>query len=280
MSISEGTLYIVATPIGNRDDISARALEVLRSVDVIYAEDTRHSGRLLQHFGVASSVRSLHEHNEQQRVPMVVAALRAGGTAAIVADAGTPLISDPGYRLVAECHVQSINVSPIPGPSALVAALCVSGLPTDAFVYLGFPPAKASARQNWLKACSLESRTQIFYESRHRIVATLQALVTEFGADRWATIARELTKTHETVRRDTLAQLLVWIESDNNHQKGEFVIIVAGCEQIETNDVELKRVLTALLEELSVKQSVSIATRLTGLPRRQVYDAALSLRQS
>ncbi|MBX2823261.1 MAG: 16S rRNA (cytidine(1402)-2'-O)-methyltransferase, partial [Gammaproteobacteria bacterium] len=276
MSVSEGTLYIVATPIGNLDDISARALEVLRSVDVIYAEDTRHSSKLLQHYGIASKTRSLHEHNEQQRIPGAVDDLQAGRTAAVIADAGTPLISDPGFRLVVACHDQQVRVSPVPGPAALVAALCVSGLATDSFVYLGFPPAKAAARREWLAARSQENRTQILYESRHRIKATLSALADTFGAERRATVARELTKTHETVRRDTLDNLVTWIESDTNQQKGEFVLVVEGHPETATSDRELDRILSVLLGELTVKQSVVIATRLTGLPHRQVYDAALA----
>jgi len=279
MSIREGTLYIVATPIGNLGDITHRAVDVLQSVDVIYAEDTRHSGRLLQHAGISSVLRSLHEHNETQRVADVVSALQCGGTAAVISDAGTPLVSDPGYRLVAECHALGIAVSPIPGPSAVIAALCVSGLPTDSFVYLGFPPARSAARRAWLESHRDVARTMVIYESKHRITATLDALQDAFGAERVATIARELTKAHETVRRDTLANLLCWINADAHQQKGEFVIVVSGAEPKPADQPELERVLMVLLQDLSVKQSSVIAAKLTRVPRQRAYALALTLKR-
>ncbi|MBX2886088.1 MAG: 16S rRNA (cytidine(1402)-2'-O)-methyltransferase [Granulosicoccus sp.] len=278
MSNQEGTLYIVATPIGNLDDISARAVVVLRSVDTIYAEDTRHSGRLLQHLGIKTPLKSLHEHNEEQRVPAVIAQLQAGQNLAVISDAGTPLISDPGFRLVSACHEQGVTVTPVPGASALITALCAAGLPTDSFVYLGFPPGRSSARRQWLKQQSEESRTLVLYESRHRIVDTLTDLCEVFGEARVATVARELTKTYETIRRGSLGSLLHWIGNHAEQQKGEFVLVIAGAPVKTIEEPELRRVLGILLTELSVKSSASMAAQLTGQPRKRAYDLALSMR--
>lgn len=280
MSNQEGTLYIVATPIGNLDDITARAVAVLKSVDGIFAEDTRHSGRLLQHLEIKTPLKSLHEHNEEQRVPGVIADLKAGKSAAVISDAGTPLISDPGYRLVNRCHEEGLSVSPIPGTSALVAALSVAGLPTDSFLFMGFPPAKSAARQQWLSSYAVETRTLVLYESRHRIVDTLNDLCITFGEDRMAAVARELTKTYETVRRGSLGTLHTWVAENAEQQKGEFVLVLAGTVVPPVEDAELRRVLSILLSELSVKSAASMAAQLTGLPKKRAYELALTLRDS
>jgi len=261
-------------------DISERAREVLRAADIVFAEDTRHSGQLMRHFGLRSSLQSLHEHNENERIIQIEKHLREGGTAALVSDAGTPLVSDPGFRLVRHCQQVGLAVSPVPGASALIAALCVSGLPTDSFVFCGFPPARAAARQSWLRRHAAESRTLIFFESRHRVLESLQAMRQCFGDQRLATIARELTKTFETVKHDSLASLCAWIADSPEQQKGEFVIVVAGApapaEQIDEN--ELKRVLGVLLANLPASQAASVAAEILGCKRKQAYNLALKLR--
>ena len=279
--INPGTLYIVATPIGNLEDISRRAVQVLQQVDCIYAEDTRHSARLFQHCGITTRTVSVHEHNESERVAGVISHLHDGGTAALVSDAGTPLISDPGYRLVSACHAKGITVSPIPGPCALVAALSVSGLPTDRFVYVGFLPAKEAAREQALEALAGETTTLVFYESRHRIKSWMNSALTIFGADRPVTIARELTKTFETICHGTLASVNDWLLQDEQQQKGEFVIVVGGAvSDTATDEVQLVRVLELLLPELSVKKAASIAATMTGLGRNRAYEVALTLKNA
>lgn len=280
-SVRASTLYIVSTPIGNLGDITARALDVLRSVDVIFAEDTRHSGSLLQHFGVKNSLRSLHEHNETGRIQQVEELLNSGGSAALISDAGTPLISDPGYRLVAHCHQVGLSVSPVPGVSALITALSVSGLPTDSFTFLGFPPARQSARREFFSNLSSESRTLVFYESRHRILATIDDMRNCFGGDRIATMARELTKNYETIRRAALEEVYEWVVRHPEQQKGEFVIVVDGAKAADAAiaDAEVLRVLQILLADLSVKQAASLTARITGCKRKTAYTLALSLRE-
>lgn len=279
LMITPGTLYIVATPIGNLDDISGRAIEVLRQVDCIYAEDTRHSARLLQHVGVTTRTISVHEHNEQERVSGIVRALTDGESAALISDAGTPLISDPGYRLVSACHEHGIPVSPVPGPCALVAALSVSGLPTDRFLYLGFLPAKTAARQQAMQALVQESCTLVFYESRHRITAWIKSATAVFGEDRLVTVARELTKTYETLKHGSLAVVSEWLQEDAQQQKGEFVIMLAGASpKAAADDEQLVRVLTLLLPEVGVKKAAALASSITGAGRNRAYDLALSLK--
>ena len=276
-----GALYVVATPIGNLQDLSRRALDVLGSVDLILAEDTRHSAKLLAHYGIGTACRSFHEHNETHQVARVVERIAAGERVALISDAGTPLISDPGFRLVAALREAGHAVIPIPGASAVIAALSVAGLPTDRFCFEGFLPPKASARRRHLQALSTEPRTVVFYESPRRVKQTLADLVTEFGRDRRAAVARELTKIHESVLSGTLAELQRWIEEHEEQCRGEFVIVVAGAAPArgddDTTDVSTRDLLRLLVEELPVKRAVSVAARITGGKRNALYRQAIAL---
>lgn len=274
----QGHLYIVATPIGNLADITLRAVEILKSVDLIAAEDTRYSQQLLNFYGIKTPLISLHEHNEQQRIADLLPQLQAGKHIALVTDAGTPLISDPGFRLVQAMHQAHIPVSPIPGACAAISALVVSGLPAERFVFEGFLPAKGAARQQRLAELAVETRTIIFYEAPHRIADLLAQLTLSCGGERLATLARELTKTFETVRHDRLAALQQWVEQDANQRKGEFVLILQGAAVNHTGpgDQELQRILRILLAELPLKQAVSLAIEITGAKRNRVYALALA----
>lgn len=274
-----GILYVVATPIGNLEDISARALAVLREVAVVAAEDTRHSGILLSHFGIRAELISLHDHNEAERAPLLVARLQAGESVALISDAGTPLISDPGFELVRAARAAGIAVSPVPGASALIAALSVSGLPTDRFVFEGFLPAKQSARRERLEVLAAEPRTLVFYESVHRLQESLEDMATAFGPERPAVLARELTKLHEQVRDASLQALVEWAGSDPVAAKGEVVLMVAGAAAAESDalDAEVERVLKTLLKELPVKQAAALAAEITGLNKNPLYQRALEL---
>ncbi|MBI5461147.1 MAG: 16S rRNA (cytidine(1402)-2'-O)-methyltransferase [Gammaproteobacteria bacterium] len=272
-----GVLYVVATPIGNRADITQRALSVLASVDQVLAEDTRHSGTLLRTLGIGTPLLSLHEHNEQVQVDPVLARLRSGADLALISDAGTPLISDPGYRIVRAARQAGIQVIPIPGPSALIAALSVAGLPTDRFVFEGFLPAKTAARRAHLQSLAGETRTLVFYEASHRIQECLSDLDACFGAEREAVIARELTKTFEQVHAGTLAELNAWIAADANRQRGEFVVLLAGAAPTADAelDAEAQRVLKLLLAELPVKRAAALAAEITGARKNALYQYAL-----
>ena len=280
--IGGGTLYVVATPIGHLGDISARAIEVLKQVDRIAAEDTRHSGRLLQHYAIQTPMLALHEHNERQAAPALIEQLRAGQSIALISDAGTPLISDPGFNLVKLARQAGVRVVPIPGPSALVCALSAAGLATDRFVFEGFLPAKATARHNRLAQLARESRTLVFYESSHRIVDCLADMVEVFGASRRAVLARELTKQFETIHQDELGALQRWVEADSNQQKGEIVVLVEGWSQPDDNvlDAEAERVLQILMEELPVRTAAKLAARLTGLNKRDLYERGVALKNN
>lgn len=278
MSNLAGRLYIVATPIGNLDDVTLRAIEVLRGVDRILAEDTRHSRRLLDHLGIAKPMLSLHEHNEVEATGRIVEQLKAGESLALVSDAGTPLISDPGFPLVRACREQGIAVIPIPGPSALLAALSVAGLPTDRFRFEGFLPRRQQARKAHLESLVRETTTLVFYESSHRILESLNDLVEVFGGLRVAVLARELTKLHETVRSAPLAELLQWVEADDNQRKGEIVVLVAGAEAGgDRLSVDVDGLLGVLLEELPVKQAAGLAARITGEKKNLMYRRALEM---
>ena len=274
-----GTLYIVATPIGNLDDISARALRVLATVDRIAAEDTRHSQRLLNHYGIRTPLSSLHEHNERQKVEGLLAELEQGLSLALISDAGTPLISDPGFPLVRAARERGMRVVPVPGCSAAICALSAAGLPTDRFVFEGFLPARAGQRENRLRELAEETRTLVFYESSHRILDSLASMAALFGEARRAVVARELTKTYETIRDGTLTDLLDWMRADTQQQKGEFVVLVEGApaRDSEAVDAASERVLVTLLEELSVKQSAALAAKLTGVAKKRLYERALEL---
>ena len=272
-----GTLYVVATPIGNLDDLTARAARVLGQVSRVAAEDTRHSGRLLAHLGLNKPMLSLHEHNEARRVDTLDSYLAAGEDIALISDAGTPLISDPGFVLVRELRARNRHIVPIPGPCALITALSGAGLPTDRFVFAGFLPAKPGARRQALEDWKKREETLVFYESPHRIVHTLEALQEQM-AGRDVVLARELTKTFETFLHGTPASLLEQLTADPNQARGEFVVIVAGAppvEQSEHQDISADALLEALLAEgVGVKQSAAIAARMLG-GRKQVWYARL-----
>ncbi len=278
--MSEAVLYVVATPIGNLADMTARAIEVLQTVSLIAAEDTRHSARLMAHFNIKTPMISVHDHNERQRIERIIERLAAGESVALISDAGTPLISDPGFVLVRAVREAQFRVVPVPGCSALVTALCASGLPSDRFVFEGFLPAKSLARRQRLEALAPEERTLIFYESTHRILASLEDMQACFGPDRWVVAARELTKTFETIKGAPLAELQAWMRQDANQQKGEFVVLVQGSQApaADAVDAEAMRVLDVLLEELPVKQAAALAARITGLKKNFLYQAALERR--
>ena len=273
-----GLLYVVATPIGNMADLSERARTVIADVDIVAAEDTRHTGRLLATFDVRAELVSLHEHNEQARVPRLVERLQAGASIALVSDAGTPGVSDPGYRLVVAAHEARCRVVPIPGASAAIAALSAAGQPTDRFVFEGFLPARANARRERLKTLATEMRTLVLYESSHRIGAALTDLAAVFGSRRPATLARELTKAYETVHRATLGELVTWVEADPNQRRGEIVLVVAGASAAAAGStgITLTAALDALLPELPPARAAAVAARLTGTKRRDAYRAALA----
>ena len=268
------TLHVVATPIGNLGDLSPRAQQVLREVAAVCAEDTRRSGQLLAHFGIGTPLLALHEHNEQQLAERLVARLLGGEALALVSDAGTPLVSDPGYRLVRAARAAGVKVSPVPGPSALVAALSVAGLPSDRFTFEGFLPAKASARRERLAALAGEPRTLVFYESSHRIEESLADLRAAFGDDRPAVLARELTKLFETVLDGTLADLHARVAADADQRKGEFVLVVQGMgEDADAKLAEGRRVHAILARQLPPSTAAKLAAEITGAPRKALYGA-------
>jgi 16S rRNA (cytidine1402-2'-O)-methyltransferase len=282
VSIQAGVLYVVATPIGNLGDISPRALEILGAVDVVAAEDTRRTGALLSHFGISARQVSLHEHNEPRQVPGLIERLRAGGTVALVSDAGTPLISDPGYRLVVAAREAGIRVSPVPGPVAAIAAVSVSGLPSDRFVFEGFLPARGPARRQRLEVLAEDPRTLIFYESSHRIAECLADMRDTLGPDRRAVVARELTKTFEQVQGGTLAELCEWLAAAADHAKGEFVVLSAGAPEATREGItpEAERILALLLEELPVKKAAKLTAEITGVGRNLLYARAVEMKSA
>jgi 16S rRNA (cytidine1402-2'-O)-methyltransferase len=276
-----GTLYVVATPIGNLGDIAPRAIEVLQTVDIIAAEDTRHSGKLLQHFGVSTKLIAYHDYSNEQRLQKIVDILLSGQSVALISDAGTPLISDPGYELVNIARGHGVRVVPIPGACALVAALSVSGLPSNQFIFEGFLPAKSVSRCKVLAPLLGEHRTVVFYESPHRIVASLKDFEATLGGDRQLVIARELTKTYETVMSGSVSDILGRVMEDANQQRGEFVVLVKGCEPKQENLVvndEAEKLMRVLLEYVPVKIASTIAAKVTGIKKRDLYQWALSLK--
>ncbi|HEY9052237.1 MAG TPA: 16S rRNA (cytidine(1402)-2'-O)-methyltransferase [Gammaproteobacteria bacterium] len=277
--MKQAALYIVATPIGNLADISQRAIEVLANVDLIAAEDTRHSRHLLQHYNIRTPAQSYHEHNEEQQTPKLIDKLLAGMSIALISDAGTPLLSDPGYRLVRTAHEAGIAVIPLPGPCAAIAALSASGLPTDRYCFYGFPPVKSVARKHFYESLNKINSSLVFYESSHRILASLGDMVEAFGGVREAVLARELTKTFETIRKATLAELYAWVSDSEQQRKGEFVLMVAGSrtEEAESTTVELEQLLSILLEELPLSTATQLAAKITGMKKNRVYKTALEM---
>lgn len=273
-----GTLYVVATPIGNLDDMTLRAVEILKKVDRIAAEDTRHSAPLLKHFSIVKPSLSMHEFNERERLKVVIEYLQAGESIALISDAGTPLISDPGFHLVREAKANGIKVVPVPGPCAAIAALSASGFPTDRFTFEGFLPAKPEARRNRLSLLLHETRTMIFYEAPHRLLGTLQGMAEVFSQNRKASVARELTKIHESILVNDLAALIQHYEEYPNEQRGEIVILVAGVdeEKSESKAVIPEKVLAILLEELPLKQAATLASKITGERKNVLYEMALA----
>jgi 16S rRNA (cytidine1402-2'-O)-methyltransferase len=273
-----GTLYVVATPIGNLDDISARALRVLREVALIAAEDTRHSLRLLQHFGISTALQACHEHNEREQGGRFIERLLAGDDVALISDAGTPLISDPGFHLVRQARAAGIRVVPVPGACALVAALSAAGLPSDRFSFEGFLPAKTTGRKARLQLLREDPRTLIFYEAPHRILECIADMREVFGAQREAVLGRELTKTFETLKGLPLGELHAWVAADSNQQRGECVVLVAGWQAPEGDEAisaEALRVLDLLLAEMPLKRAAALAAEITGVRKNLLYQAAL-----
>lgn len=271
------TLYIVATPIGNLDDITLRAINTLKQVDLIAAEDTRHSGLLLQHLGIKAKLFALHDHNEQEKSQLLIEKLKSGLSIALISDAGTPLINDPGYHLVKACRENNINVVPIPGACAAIAALSVAGLPSDRFSYEGFLPAKTKARQDYLTTLIDEPRTMIFYESTHRLLDTLHDMQTIWGSNRQIVLAKELTKTWETIVHFSIKDLIEWLEEDSNRQKGEFVLIAEGVSKTDdVIDAKAINTLKLLLNELPLKKAAAITAEIYGVKKNQLYQLGLT----
>ncbi len=281
-----GRLYVVATPIGNLGDLSARARETLAGAALIAAEDTRHTGTLLKAFGISTPMISLHDHNEAQRAPELVERLRGGASVALVSDAGTPAISDPGFDLVRACAAAGIEVIAVPGPCALVAALSIAALPTDRFCFEGFLPARGAARRARLGELSAERRTLVFYESPHRIEETLADCAEHLGPTREAVLAREITKLHESLYRGSLAQLADRAKSDADLSRGEIVLVVAGAapevaaQGDDGHGGALDRALKPLLEELPLKQAAHLAARIAGVRDNEAYKRALDLKRA
>ncbi|MFT7373113.1 MAG: 16S rRNA (cytidine1402-2'-O)-methyltransferase [Oleiphilaceae bacterium] len=277
--VLESAIYIVATPIGNLSDITLRALEVLTNVDVIAAEDTRHTRKLLDHHGISTRMASLHEHNEAARAASMLEKIAAGGSLALVSDAGTPLISDPGHVLVSLANELGLKVVPIPGPSAVISALSVCGVPCGRFIFEGFLPAKKKAKTDVLMTYEYEKKAVVFYESPHRILDTLEIMYEVFG-DRVVGVARELTKRFETVRRDKLSSILEWIRADTNQQRGEFVLVLHGSDAavLSASDAEKEKLLARLLLELPPKKASAVVADILGGGKKEIYNLALKLK--
>lgn len=275
---TQGSLYVVATPIGNLEDITARALHVLASVQVIAAEDTRHSSRLLQHFSIRTPLVACHDHNERAEANGLVQRLLAGDDVALISDAGTPLISDPGFQLVVKARAAGVRVIPIPGACAAIAALSAAGLPSDRFVFEGFLPAKEGARKKQLHALQAETRTLIFYEAPHRLLDSVADMAEVLGAEREAVLARELTKTFETIKGAPLGELRDWIAADSNQQRGEAVLLVAGLDvkaEADAVSPEAENMLRVLSTELPLKKAAALTAQLTGARKNTLYQWGL-----
>ncbi|HHF4259384.1 TPA: 16S rRNA (cytidine(1402)-2'-O)-methyltransferase [Haemophilus influenzae] len=274
-----GILYIVATPIGNLQDITQRALETFVQVDLIAAEDTRHSGLLLSHYGIKKPFFALHDHNEQEKAHILVEKLKQGSNIALISDAGTPLISDPGFHLVRQCREAGILVVPLPGACAAITALCASGIASDRFCFEGFLPAKSKARKDKLENIAEEDRTLIFYESTHRILDTLEDMQAVLGEERYMVLAREMTKTWETITGNTIKNLREWLLEDPNRTKGEMVLIVEGKPKSDNNDEispQAVKALELIAEELPLKKAAAIVAELYGYKKNALYQFGLA----
>ena len=273
-----GILYIVATPIGNLQDITQRALDTFTQVDLIAAEDTRHSGLLLSHYGIKKPFFALHDHNEQEKAHILVEKLKQGSHIALISDAGTPLISDPGFHLVRQCREAGIRVVPLPGACAAITALCASGIASDRFCFEGFLPAKSKARKDKLENIAEEDRTLIFYESTHRILDTLEDMQSVLGEERYIVLAREITKTWETITGNTIKNLREWLLEDPNRIKGEMVLIVEGKPKSDNNDEispQAVKALELIAEELPLKKAAAIVAELYGYKKNALYQFGL-----
>ncbi|MEE2799106.1 16S rRNA (cytidine(1402)-2'-O)-methyltransferase [Halopseudomonas aestusnigri] len=277
MTTVAGTLFVVATPIGNLQDMSPRALQVLKDVRLIAAEDTRHSARLMQHFGIDTPMTACHDHNERDKGERLVERLLAGDDVALISDAGTPLISDPGYHLVRQAREAGVRVSPVPGACALIAALSAAGMPSDRFAFEGFLPAKAHGRRQRLQVLAAEDRTWMVYEAPHRLLECLQDMQQVLGDERRVLLARELTKTFETLRAAPLSELVKWVAGDSDQQRGECVLVVEGAPAPKADEVgdEALRVLDLLLAELPLKRAAKLASEITGVRKNLLYQIAL-----
>ncbi|MBW9263707.1 MAG: 16S rRNA (cytidine(1402)-2'-O)-methyltransferase [Candidatus Thiodiazotropha sp. (ex. Lucinisca nassula)] len=277
--MSKGVLYVVATPIGNLDDLTPRAVEILKQVDFIAAEDTRHTRPLLRHYAIDTPMRSLHQFNERAKTDSLLAELDEGASIALVSDAGTPLISDPGFPLVRGYAAAGGQIVPIPGASALACALSAAGLPTDRFLFAGFPPRSRSQRKKWLQELAAERATLVLYEASHRVVESLEDMRAVFGGEREAVIAREMTKTYETFLRGNLETLLQTLQQEEDQRKGEFVVLIEGSTVASQSrvEVDVEQMLITLLAELPLKQAVSLASSITGIKKNKLYNHALEL---
>lgn len=273
-------LYIVPTPIGNLSDITRRAIEILSQVDLIAAEDTRHSQKLLQHYDIETRLISLHDHNEGKRAKQLIEQLQQGLSVALISDAGTPLISDPGYGLVSSCRQQGIRVVPLPGPCAAITALSGAGLPTDRFVFEGFLPVKEGAKQRVLQRLENETATCVFYESPRRVVDSLHSIMTVLGGSRTVVLAKELSKTFETFFSGTAKEAHEWLLADDNHQRGEFVLMLAGVEKVDSDiPDEAIKLLIMLREELPLKKAAAITAHYFDLKKNALYQKGLELEE-
>ena len=274
-----GSLYIIATPIGNLSDITLRAIETLKNVDLVLAEDTRHSKKLFDHYEIKSPLTAFHEHNENEKASGIISEINSGKSIALISDAGTPLISDPGYQLVSEAKKIGINVVPIPGPNAAIAALSSSGIASSSFSFFGFLPAKQASRLKLLKTKRSLDETIIFYESPKRILATIKDMMDVFGETRRVCLAKELTKSFETILNDNLIALIDYLESDPSHQKGEFVLIVSPDDKIDFDEAksELEKILPILCDEMGASKASKLASKITGLDKKYCYKKAINL---
>lgn len=277
-----GTLYVVATPIGNLQDITLRALDILKAVDAIAAEDTRHTAHLLTHFGIRKPLLAVHEHNEVKAAAQLIARLQSGESVALVTDAGTPGISDPGAVVVKACHEAGLPVVPVPGPSAVIAALSAAGITPPGFAFQGFLPATAAQRKRALESMKSLDVTLVFYEAPHRVLDCVVDMAMVLGAERRLVITRELTKTFETIHHCMLGEAEAWLSSDANRQRGEFVLLVEPPKAVEVSPIseEATRVIKLLLAEMPLKQAVKLAAAITGVKKNALYDHALQLQES